>query len=135
MTPLRAATRILAAYVVRHKLPRDALAPLLVAIAEALGETSKETAAPRPPRLLSPQDIASSIGEREILCFEDGKRYRVLSRALRRFGLTPHAYRTKWGLPPTYPMVAPLTSQSLSHHGKRKGSRDEPSPDRSVQSP
>ena len=43
-----------------------------------------------------------------IICLEDGKKFKSLKRHLSTdFGLTPEEYRTKWGLPRDYRMVAP----------------------------
>ena len=41
-----------------------------------------------------------------IISLEDGCAYRQLYSHLRDFGLTPHEYRQKWGLPDDYPMMA-----------------------------
>lgn len=47
-----------------------------------------------------------------IICLEDGKRLKMLKRHLNTtYGLTPDQYRTKWGLPYNYPMVAPAYAQ------------------------
>lgn len=40
------------------------------------------------------------------MSFEDGRPYKQLTRHLASHGLTPDAYRAKWGLPECYPMVA-----------------------------
>ncbi|TIL72312.1 MAG: transcriptional regulator, partial [Mesorhizobium sp.] len=37
------------------------------------------------------------------------------------FGLTPDAYRAKWGLPADYPMVAPTYAASRSQLAKAIG--------------
>ena len=43
-----------------------------------------------------------------IICLEDGKKLKMLKRHLMTsYGMTPDAYRTKWGLTADYPMVAP----------------------------
>ena len=43
-----------------------------------------------------------------LICLEDGKKLKMLKRHLMTaYGMTPEAYRTKWGLKPDYPMVAP----------------------------
>ncbi|WP_432215205.1 MucR family transcriptional regulator [Sphingobium yanoikuyae] len=43
-----------------------------------------------------------------LVCLEDGRRVKMLKRYLStRYNLTPAEYRTKWSLPPDYPMVAP----------------------------
>jgi predicted transcriptional regulator len=43
----------------------------------------------------------------------------MLKRYLRtRYGLSPEAYRTKWGLPRDYPMVAPNYAAQRSAFAK-----------------
>lgn len=46
-------------------------------------------------------------GEQVVICLEDGKTYKVISRRLTALGLTPEDYRAKWGLPADYPMHSP----------------------------
>lgn len=41
-----------------------------------------------------------------IVSMLDGRRYRVLTRHLWKWGLTPENYRKNFGLPSDYPMVA-----------------------------
>lgn len=61
-----------------------------------------------------------SIQNRYVVNLEDGRKYRMLtSRTLARFGLTPRAYRAKWGLPPGQPLLA--TSLLVS---RRKTARE-----------
>lgn len=57
-----------------------------------------------------------------IICLEDGKKFKSLKRHLGvHFGLTPDAYRAKWGLPADYPMVAPNYAASRSQLAKSIG--------------
>lgn len=52
--------------------------------------------------------VRASIKPDYIICLEDGKKLKMLKRHLMtRYGMTPDQYRTKWGLPADYPMVAP----------------------------
>ncbi len=52
--------------------------------------------------------IRLSVKPDYIVCLEDGKKLKMLKRHLMTaYGLTPDDYRTKWGLPADYPMVAP----------------------------
>ena len=69
----------------------------------------------------SPAEIRKSITPDALICFEDGKPYRMLKRRLRAFNLTPEAYRAKYGLPPDYPMVAPNYSTERSALAKASG--------------
>ena len=52
--------------------------------------------------------VRSSVKADHIVCLEDGKNMKMLKRHLMTdHGLTPAEYRTRWGLPADYPMVAP----------------------------
>ena len=66
--------------------------------------------------------IKKSIAPDYIVCLEDGKRLKMLKRYIRsRFKLTPEQYRTKWGLPRDYPMVAPNYAKKRSDLAKQSG--------------
>lgn len=71
-------------------------------------------AAPTPPVA-----IEDSVHPDYLVSLEDGRRYKSLKRHLSaKFGLTPEAYREKWGLPDDYPMVAPNYAQRRSELAK-----------------
>lgn len=68
-----------------------------------LSESEKKQALPEPA-----VPIKSSIKEDYIVCLEDGKKLKMLKRHLMtHYKMTPEDYRTRWGLPNDYPMVAP----------------------------
>jgi predicted transcriptional regulator len=48
-----------------------------------------------------------------MICLDDGRKLKSLTRHLRTLGMTPDQYRAKWGLPTSYPMVAPVPRQHL----------------------
>ncbi|WP_352765893.1 MucR family transcriptional regulator [Mesorhizobium sp. M0589] len=57
-----------------------------------------------------------------IISLEDGRQYKSLKRHLATsHGSTPDEYRTKWGLPKDYPMVAPSYSATRSALAKSLG--------------
>ena len=63
-----------------------------------------------------------SLGSREhIISMIDGKPYKTLKRHLSRHGLTPEQYRSRYGLPSSYPMVAPAYSEQRRATAKRLG--------------
>jgi predicted transcriptional regulator len=78
---------------------------------EALGGITKAT----------PAQIRKSVTETGIVSFEDGKPYTSMKRHLAKYGLTPQAYRAKWGLPVDYPMVTARYSASRSALAKARG--------------
>ncbi|WP_428332704.1 MucR family transcriptional regulator [Novosphingobium sp.] len=52
--------------------------------------------------------VRSSVKSDVITCLECGAKYKTLKRHLSTdHNLTPDAYRTRWSLPASYPMVAP----------------------------
>jgi len=64
-----------------------------------------------PPAEVKPEpavSVRSSVKNDHIVCLEDGKKMKMLKRHLMTdHGFTPAEYRTRWGLPTDYPMVAP----------------------------
>jgi predicted transcriptional regulator len=66
--------------------------------------------------------IKKSITDDFLICLEDGRKFKSLKRHLRtKYGLSPEDYRTKWGLPKTYPMVAPAYAAARSNLAKQMG--------------
>ena len=66
--------------------------------------------------------IRSSVKPDYIVCLEDGKKLKMLKRHLMTaYGLTPDDYRTKWGLPADYPMVAPNYAEARRQLAKDIG--------------
>lgn len=65
--------------------------------------------------------IKKSITPDDLICLEDGKKFKSMKRHLRGLGMTPEEYREKWGLPVNYPMVAPNYSAARSSLAKSSG--------------
>lgn len=99
---------IVGAYLSNQTLAATELPALIEGVHAALatldGSGGKQDVAPS----LTHAQIRKSITPDHIICFENGKSYRSLTRHLRSaYGLSPEEYRAKWGLPHDYPMVAP----------------------------
>src|SRR5689334_20624024 len=112
---------LVSAYVSHNALPVSDLPSLINAVQTALsqvggGKAEQPAGLPKPP-----VPIRKSITSDHLISLEDGKPYRALTRHLAKRGLTPEAYRAKWGLPPSYPMVAPNYSQRRSELAKALG--------------
>lgn len=108
--------RIVAAYVVKHTVPVAQLTDMIDQTRAALGSLGQV-----PPALIAEEKpipavtIRKSIQVNYLLSLEDGKPYKSLKHHLMsRYGMTPDAYREKWGLPKGYPMVAPGYSAKRS---------------------
>lgn len=87
------------------------------------------------PETLTPAVPAKrSVTDDYIVCLEDGKKLKMLKRHLMTaYGMTPEAYRAKWGLKPDYPMVAPSYAAKRQELAKeiglgRKPRAPEPAP-------
>jgi len=66
--------------------------------------------------------VKRSVCADHIVCLEDGLKLRSLKQHLRvQHGLTPQAYREKWGLPEDYPMAAPNYAKARSELAKSMG--------------
>ena len=113
-------SQIVASYVGRNSLPLGDLPGLIHTVyqslanlgAAALPATGQEPAVP----------VKKSVMPEYIICLEDGKTFKSLKRHLRtQYGLTPEAYREKWGLPADYPMVAPNYAKARSQLAKEMG--------------
>jgi predicted transcriptional regulator len=88
----------------------------------AVGGPAGEDVAPEASKSrLSPAQVRQSVTSQALISFEDGKPYKTLRRHLAARGLTPEAYKAKWGLPADYPMIAPAYSAARSELAKSRG--------------
>ena len=123
------AADVVSAYVSNNSVQPSELPSLIASVHASLqfvADGAKEQ--PSEP-LVPPLPIKKSVQPDYIVCLEDGKRFKSLKRHLRtKYEMTPDQYRTKWGLPHDYPMVAPNyaarrseLARSLGLGQKRKG--------------
>ncbi len=116
---LRLATGVVAAYVSRTPVPAAELPEVIRLVFAALGKAEV------PPTDAQPEPAApikKSVFPDHIVCLEDGMKLKMLKRHLRtNHGMTPDAYRQRWGLPDSYPMVAPAYAASRSSLAKKAG--------------
>ena len=118
-----------------HPQPKAPPRPARAAPAEKKAEKKHEEAkkpapAPLPRREPEPQPeplkpavpVKKSVTPDYIVCLEDGKKFKSLKRHLRtQYNVTPEEYREKWGLPKSYPMVAPAYAAARSVMAKAIG--------------
>jgi len=119
---LKLVTEIVAAYVSNNPVPAGELPAMIRSVHATLGSVAEggavSGASQRPPAV----PVKKSVMPDYIVCLEDGKKLKMLKRYLRsRHGLTPDAYRSKWGLPADYPMVAPNYAKRRSDFAKQIG--------------
>ena len=119
---LELAADLVSAYVSRNSLPASDLPSLIAAVHTALRQASSEKAEqPSEERPRPAVPIRKSITPDHLISLEDGRPYQSLKRHLAARGITPEAYRAKWGLSPSYPMVAPNYAQRRSDLAKARG--------------
>ncbi|ABY28596.1 MucR family transcriptional regulator [Methylorubrum extorquens] len=116
------ATEIVTAYVTRNQVQAAELPGLLRSVHSGLLRLSSGSGEPtEEPRTLTATEIRRSIRPEGLISFEDGKAYKTLRRHLTKRGLTPEAYRAKWGLPVDYPMTASAYSAQRSQLALDRG--------------
>ena len=100
---------------------------LIEAVFDTLTELSRDE---EPAPALTPAvPIRRSVTDDYIVCLEDGKKLKMLKRHLMTaYGMTPEQYRTKWGLPYDYPMVAPSYAAKRRELAKAIGLGRKPAP-------
>jgi predicted transcriptional regulator len=119
---LDAACRIVAAYVRNNHLSPAELPSVIKNIHATLGGLSPMQHSDAPTPQKPAISVKKSITPDYIVCLEDGKKLKMLKRYLRtRYGISPDEYRTKWGLPADYPLVAPNYAARRSEFAKKIG--------------
>ena len=119
---LRLATEVVASYVSNNAVGPDQLPELINSVHNTLmsvdGGASAAPEQPQKPAV----PIRRSVQPDFIVCLEDGKKLKMLKRHLRTtYEMTPDEYRSKWGLPADYPMVAPNYAAQRSAFAKKIG--------------
>ena len=114
---------VVAAYVRNNPVPMTNLPGLIADVHRAIAGLSVANvpAAERPAQApaVNPK---KSVHEDFIICLEDGKKFKSLKKHIgTHYGLTPDEYRAKWGLDPSYPMVAPAYAATRSALAKKMG--------------
>lgn len=114
---------LLSAYVANNNVEHSAIPDLIKSTHAALKVIdSPEPPAPQEPEYKPAVTVRKSLGSStHIISMIDGKPYQTLKRHLSKHDLTPDQYRERYGLPKTYPMVAPAYSESRREIAKKLG--------------
>ncbi len=115
------AAEIVAAYVAHNSVISSGLPALIESVHGALTNLGAVTVAPQRDPLVPAVSVRKSITPEYLICLDDGKRFKSLKRHITLLGMTPDQYRTKWGLPKDYPMVAPAYAAKRSELAKAIG--------------
>ena len=118
---LEYAAQIVSAHVSNNSVQSSDLPSLIQQVYAALTTlgTVPAQAAERPEPAVP---LKKSVFPDYIVCLEDGKKLKMLKRHLMTsYNMTPDAYRERWGLPSSYPMVAPSYAERRSALAKSIG--------------
>ena len=119
-TVLRLTAQIVASHVEHNSIQAEALPNLIAKVYQTLRDVGQAQVEPTRPVPAVP--IKQSVKPDFIICLEDGKKLKMLKRHLMTsYQLTPGQYRTRWGLPADYPMVAPSYAKVRSSLAKKIG--------------
>ena len=111
---------ITAAYLRGNPLPTADIPGVISTVFGSLLQLGRPEPQVDPQRPAVP--IRKSVTAEYIVCLEDGRKLKMLKRYLRTtYGMTPEEYRTRWNLPPDYPMVAPAYAARRSDFAKQIG--------------
>ncbi|WP_313804497.1 MucR family transcriptional regulator [Sphingobium sp.] len=106
--------QLVSAFVSNNNVASEGLADLIrttrLALTDDLAAKPAEATAPTYTPAVSVRKSLSS--PEHILSMIDGKPYKTLKRHLASHGLTPNDYRDRYGLPKSYPLVAPNYSEA-----------------------
>lgn len=117
------ASDIVVAYVAHNHVATSDLPALIGKVHAALLALAEGGAAPAEEATpaISAVQIRKSVQHDRLISFIDGRAYKTLKRHLTANGLTPDAYRARFGLPSDYPMVAAAYSERRSSLAKAHG--------------
>ena len=114
-------TEIVAAHVANNAVAVAEVAALIGSVFDTLSGLATSEAS-SPVELMPAVPIKRSVTDDYIVCLEDGKRLKTLKRHLMTaYGMTPEAYRARWGLKADYPMVAPNYALKRRELAKKSG--------------
>jgi len=118
---LEMTTEIVSAYVSNNTVGAAGLPGLIESVHHALLSRTVGSAASGPSSEPA-VPVKKSIAADHIVCLDCGRKLKTLKRHLKAdHDLSPAEYRTKWGLPADYPMVAPNYSKARSAFAKQIG--------------
>jgi predicted transcriptional regulator len=113
---------VAAQYFGKTAAPVEQIQSIIGAIFEAFKTAIADKQPEADPRPAPAVPIKKSVFPDHIVCLEDGKKFKMMKRYLSAmYDMTPDQYRERWGLPPDYPMVAPLYAQRRSELAKSIG--------------
>lgn len=115
-------SEVVSAYVSNNALDADKISVLIRQVYQTLTDLKEHGFGGASIGLKPVVPIEQSVTDDYIICLEDGKELKMLKRHLRAiYNMSPEQYRARWGLPESYPMVAPNYAKKRSSLAKQNG--------------
>jgi predicted transcriptional regulator len=112
---------IVSAHVANNTVSVSDVANLVQRVHEALASLGVPAVEPQQDKV-PVVSVRSSIKQDHLVCMECGRKQKTLKRHLQNaHGMSPDQYRTDYGLPRDYPMVAPDYSKRRSEMAQAIG--------------
>jgi predicted transcriptional regulator len=112
---------IVSAYVGKNQVGLAELPALIASVSQSLASLG-QAASVTPPTATPAVPTRRSVAADAITCLDCGYKGKMLKRHLTAaHSVTPDEYRTRWGLAPDYPMVAPNYAAQRSELAKSFG--------------
>jgi predicted transcriptional regulator len=112
--------QIVSAHVANNGVAVQQLPEFIRAVYQTLATVGQ--APVEPIKAKAAVDAKKSVFADHILCLDCGGSFKMLKRHIATdHQMTPDEYRTKWGLPPSYPMVAAEYAATRSKLAKDNG--------------
>lgn len=125
-TRLKATSEIVSSFLINNKVELSELDGIIEHVFNTIGRLSGAESG-QSLRSAAQVKVEDSVTPDYIVCLEDGKKLKMLKRYLKNnYNLTPEEYRKRWGLPASYPMVAPNYAKKRSELAKDIGLGKQP---------
>jgi len=128
-TTMLLTAKIVSAHVSNNAVAASELPGVIGLVRRALDSIATPVAVPVVAEQVPAVTIRKSVTPDYLICLEDGKKLKMLKRHLATtYGMTPDDYRSKWKLPPGYPMVARNYAEKRSSLARAAGLGRKPAP-------
>lgn len=105
---IKETAQIVSAYLSNNHLSENEISDFIRSTYAALVATTSPAPVTETANVQPAVPIKKSVTPSAVICLECGKKFSMLKRHLRTdHDMSAAEYRAKWGLPSTYPMVAP----------------------------
>lgn len=115
-------SEVVAAYVSNNEMKKEELPNFINLVHQSLSNAGRNQSYNLRAATTPAVSIEDSIKPDYLVCLEDGRKLKMLKRHLKTtYNMTPDQYRERWGLPSSYPMVAPNYSKQRTKIAKSVG--------------